>query len=66
MEFLGVRGVHMIQKLFLNIDSNIMPSEIQITAVQLIAFNSQAHLVSKAGSVIGAKSPSPAFKWSGS
>ncbi len=28
-------------------------------AVQLIEFDSHAHLVSKAGSVIGAKSPSP-------
>ncbi len=39
---------------------------VQIRAVQLIACDSHAHLVSKAGSVIGAKSPSPAFKWSGS
>ncbi len=30
-----------------------------IRAVQLIEFDSHAHLVSKAGSVIGAKSPSP-------
>ncbi len=35
-------------------------------AVQLIEFDSHAHLVSKAGSVIGAKSPSPVFKRSGS
>ncbi len=34
--------------------------------VQLIACDSHAHLVSKAGSVIGSKSPSLAFKWSGS
>ncbi len=33
-------------------------------AVQLIACNSHAHSVSKAGSVIGGKSPSPVFKWS--
>ncbi len=38
----------------------------QTRAVQLIAFNTHAHLVSKAGSVIGTKSPSPVFKWSGS
>ncbi len=35
-------------------------------AVQLIACNSHAHLVSKAGSVIGDKSPSLVFKWSSS
>ncbi len=35
-------------------------------AVQLIEFDSHAHLASKAGSVIGAKSPSPVFKLSGS
>ncbi len=35
-------------------------------AVQLIACDSHAHLVSKASSVIGCKSPSPVFKWSGS
>ncbi len=35
-------------------------------AVQLIEFDSHAHLVSKAGSVIGGKSPSPVFKRSGS
>ncbi len=35
-------------------------------AVQLIEFDSHAHLVSKAGSVIGAKSPSPVFKRSSS
>ncbi len=39
---------------------------IKIRAVQLIACDSHAHLVSKAGSVIGGKSPSPVFKWSGS
>ncbi len=33
-------------------------------AVQLIEFDSHAHLVSKAGSVIGGKSPSPVFKLS--
>ncbi len=38
----------------------------QHRAVQLIEFDSHAHLVSKAGSVIGAKSPSPVFKLSGS
>ncbi len=35
-------------------------------AVQLIEFDSHAHLVSKAGSVIGGKSPSPVFKRSSS
>ncbi len=35
-------------------------------AVQLIEFDSHAHLVSKAGSVIGTKSPSPVFKLTGS
>ncbi len=35
-------------------------------AVQLITSNSHTHLVGKAGSVIGGKSPSPVFKWSGS
>ncbi len=35
-------------------------------AVQLIACDFHAHPVSKAGSVIGTKSPSPAFRWSGS
>ncbi len=39
---------------------------VYIRAVQLIEFDSHAHLVSKAGSVIGAKSPSPVFKRSGS
>ncbi len=34
-------------------------------AVQLIAKDSHAHL-SKAGSVVGSKSPSPVFRWSGS
>ncbi len=33
---------------------------------ELIEFDSHAHLVSKAGSVIGTKSPSPVFKLSGS
>ncbi len=37
-----------------------------VRAVQLIEFDSHAHLVSKAGSVIGTKSPSPVFKLSGS
>ncbi len=31
----------------------------------LIACDYHAHLASKAGSVIGTKSPSPAFRWSG-
>ncbi len=35
-------------------------------AVQLIEFDSHAHLISKASSVIGSKSPSPVFKRSGS
>ncbi len=35
-------------------------------AVQLIACDFHVHLVSKAGSVIGGKSLSPVFKWSGS
>ncbi len=35
-------------------------------AVQLITCNYHMHLFSKAGSVIGTKSPSPAFKWNGS
>ncbi len=39
---------------------------VSIRAVQLIEFDSHAHLVSKAGSVIGAKSLSPVFKRSGS
>ncbi len=39
---------------------------IKTRAVQLIEFDSHAHLVSKAGSVIGAKSLSPVFKLSGS
>ncbi len=34
-----------------------------INRMQLIECDYRAHLVSKAGSVIGAKSPSPAFKW---
>ncbi len=34
-------------------------------AAQYFACDSHAHLVSKAGSVISAKSPSPVFKWSG-
>ncbi len=38
----------------------------QDRAVQLIEFDSHAHLVSKAGSVIGTKSSSPVFKLSGS
>ncbi len=37
-----------------------------IRAVQLIEFDSHAHLVSKASSVIGSKSPSPVFKCSSS
>ncbi len=37
-----------------------------IRAVWLIECDYHAHLVSKAGSVIGTKSPSPAFKWSSS
>ncbi len=37
-----------------------------VRAVQLIKFDSHAHLVSKAGSVIDTKSPSPVFKLSGS
>ncbi len=37
-----------------------------VRAVQLIELDSHAHLVSKAGSVIGTKSPSPVFKLSGS
>ncbi len=36
------------------------------SAVQLIACNSHAHIISKAGSMIGTKLPSPAFRWSGS
>ncbi len=40
--------------------------DVTTRAVQLIEFDSHAHLVSKAGSVIGAKSPSPVFKLSGS
>ncbi len=39
-------------------------SAVWTRAVQLIEFDSHAHLVSKAGSVIGAKSPSPVFKLS--
>ncbi len=35
-------------------------------AVQLIACNSHANLVSKVGSLIGGKSQSPVFKWSSS
>ncbi len=35
-------------------------------ALQLIACDYHAYLVSKAGSVTGGKFPSPAFKWSGS
>ncbi len=31
----------------------------------LIACDYHAHLASKAGSVIGTKSPSPVFRWSG-
>ncbi len=38
----------------------------KIRAVQLIEFDSHAHLVSKAGSMTGTKSPSPVFKLSGS
>ncbi len=33
-------------------------------AARLIKCNCHAHLVSKAGSVISSKSPSPAFRWS--
>ncbi len=40
--------------------------DMQIRAVQLIECDSHAHLVSKASSVIGTKSPSPAFRWSSS
>ncbi len=40
--------------------------QIWTRAVQLIKFDSHAHLVSKAGSMIGTKSPSPVFKLSGS
>ncbi len=36
-----------------------------IRAVQIIECDDHAHLVSKAGSVISSKSPSPAFRWSG-
>ncbi len=35
-------------------------------AVQLIACDSHAHLISKAGSVIGGTFPSPVFSWSSS
>ncbi len=35
-------------------------------AVQLIECDCHEHLISKTGSVIGGKSPSPAFRWSGS
>ncbi len=38
-------------------------TSLQNRAVQLITCDSHAHLVSKAGSVIGGKSPSPVFKW---
>ncbi len=43
-----------------------MHFNVSCRAVQLIEFDSHAHLVSKAGSVIGSKSPSPVFKRSGS
>ncbi len=43
-----------------------MQQQVWSRAVQLIEFDSNAHLVSKAGSVIGTKSPSPVFKLSGS
>ncbi len=39
---------------------------VRIRAVQFIECDYLAHLVSKAGSLIGTKSSSPAFKWSGS
>ncbi len=52
----------------MNMSLLILPvqNQIKYRAVQLIEFDSHAHLVSKAGSVIGAKSPSPVFKLSGS
>ncbi len=38
---------------------------IQSRAGQYISCDMHAHLVSKAGSLISGKSPSPVFKWSG-
>ncbi len=44
---------------------NMNKMYVKTRAARYIACDSHAHLVSKDGSVISAKSPSPVFKWSG-
>ncbi len=46
-------------------NTDVMKIHTHTGAGRYIACDCHAHLVSKAGSVISGKSPSPAFKWSG-